>query len=114
MQGVSRSRVALAAILALLLLSACTVKPGSQPQSVSAANVAAASGADRQGHFKKPASDMSSCVGFLSHERYPELQFDLFVGQPETVRAKRYQSDEKEIWVAEFYESGGMETDAVL
>jgi hypothetical protein len=86
----------------------------SQSQGAPGAAAAAASGADREGHFARSANDMSTCVAFVSHERHPELHFDLNVSPPMTVSAKKYQSDEQAIWVAEFHKAGPSETDAFL
>ena len=101
-----------AAVLALSLLAACAKQ--TPPQQVSAANAAAAAGADRQGRFAGSADALSMCVASGSHERHPELSFDMNVSPPRTVSAKQYQSDEQAIWVAEFHEAGAAETDVFL
>jgi hypothetical protein len=104
-------------ILAMLLMLAvgygCAAQSQNQDTS-EAKTTTAAAGADRQGHFARSADDMSTCVGLGSHERHPELQFDLNVSPPQTVSAKKYQSDETAIWVAEFHAAGATESDVFL
>ena len=108
-----RQALGWAAVLAFSLLAAsCAQQPQSQP--VSAANAAAAAGADRQGHFDRTSSDMAACVVVRAHERNPDLHFDVYASQPNTVSAKKYQSDETAIWVAEFHDAGTAATDVML
>jgi hypothetical protein len=114
MNGMRWVRPGLAAVLALPLLVACASQTQAPPQQVSAANAAAVSGADRQGHFGRSASDMSSCVGFGAHAAHPELEFDLSVTPPQTVSAKKYRSDESPIWTVEFHDAGTNATDVAL
>jgi len=108
-----RTGVEWIAVLALSLMAgACAKQPPSS--QVSAANAAKAAGADRQGHFAGSAQDLSICVASGSHERHPELSFDMNVSPPQKVSAKKYQSDETAIWTAEFHAAGAAETDVFL
>ena len=103
-------------ILAMLLMSVagygCAAQ--SQNQSASATQTTTTVSGDRQGHFARSAGDMSTCVGLMSHVGHPELQFDLNVTPPQTVAAKKYQSDENAIWTAEFRDAGSNATDVTL
>jgi hypothetical protein len=103
-------------MVTMLLVSAAATGCAAQPQSqgTSSTTTATAPGADRQGHFGRSAGDMATCVAFSSHARHPELQFDLNVSPPQTVAAKKYQSDEKAIWMAEFHDAGSSATDVLL
>jgi len=104
-------------IVAMLFMSAaaCGCAAHSQTQGrPGTATVTAASGADRQGQFARSAVEMSMCVVVGMHERHPEQSIDFNLDSPPTVSAKKYQSDEKAIWVAEFRDAGAKAADVTL
>ena len=106
-------RLAFVPVLLVLTATAYGCAPKAPPQDVAAAP-ASVSGTDRQGHFAQSASNMSTCVAMGAHTAHPELEFDLNVTPPETLAAKKYRSDQTNIWVAEFHEAGGNATDVAL
>ena len=81
--------------------------------AVAAAAPHPASAADEQRHFDRPATEMSTCVAMEAHAASPDLEFDLSVSPPQTVAAKKYRSDQDNIWSAEFNDASGG-TDVVL
>ena len=109
MTGFLLGGASLAATVVLTLLAGCAAQPPAQ----STAATVTASG-DRQGHFNRAAGDMSMCVGMEAHAAHPELEFDLNVTPPATVAAKKYRSDETNIWAAEFQDAVAGGTDVVL
>jgi hypothetical protein len=78
-----------------------------------AVSIQSASAADDQRHVDGAADTVSLCVAEAAHAARPELQYDLSVSPPQTVAAKQYQSDEDNIWLAEFHDAAGG-TDVVL
>ena len=102
-----RGIVLLAVMVALTLLGGCAGQ-----QSSTAATITASG--DRQGHFNRAASEMSTCVGMEAHAAHPELEFDLNLTPPSSLAAKKYRSDEANIWAAEFQGAAAGGTDVVL
>jgi hypothetical protein len=101
--------------LVVLAAGACGCAAQAPAEGDAAAPAAQlASGADRQGHFDRSAGDISLCVGMAAHAAHPELAFDLNVSPPQSVGAKKYQSDVTNIWTAEFHEAGSNASDVVL
>jgi hypothetical protein len=75
--------------------------------------IQSASGAEDQRHVDGAANVVSLCVAEAAHAANPDLQYDLSVSPPQTVAAKKYQSDQDNVWSAEFHDAGGG-TDVVL